>query len=575
MAKSCYILIAVFCLSGCGWNPFGSKEEYLSRGRDFAAQGKLDDAGFQFRKALQKDPKYGEAYLRYGQLLARENKTPEAFEAFSSAVEFIPASQPTLLEEARVALGRSAVSALLLDPRRPQQMYKTGGEMANDLLAANPGSFEAYRLKGYIAVVDAKPEEAISYFRQALASNPNLPDVVTVLVQTLLSDNQGTEAEKVALAGLSTFRTYGPLYDTLCGYYIANNRAADAERLLRSKIANNPKQGAFVVQLADYFWSQKKSQQSDDLLREFVANSTDYPTAAVDAGDFYRRIGSPGEAIRLYQKGLESSRQRKPDRTKDYLQRILNVQLSQGHMQEASDAVETLLKQFPDDVDALTSRADLRMASGKPDEVQQAVVDLTALVKKDPSRNDIRDSLGRAYRQLGRDRDAEPLFREVLLRDPNNRDALRELADLRIRSQNPDEALVYAERLLAIDPKNTGAILVRTAAWAVQGRFPETRAELRRLTAENPNLTDAWLQMATLDVETKNYSEAEQIFRRLDQPGKGDVRASKGLVLVYTTQGQLQKLWLSPVLTRPDRKTRRRPSSSLPRPSRPATSTLR
>jgi len=541
VAKVCFFLIAIFCLSGCGWNPFGSNEEYVRRGRDFAAQGKLDDAAFQFRKALQKDPKYGEAYLRYGQLLVRENKMVEAFEALSRAVEFVPTSQVTLVEETKVELGRVAISALLRDPRRPRQVYNTAGRMAAELLAANPRSFEGLRLKGYLAIADAKPKEAILYFRETLASNPNLPEVVTVLAETLVSDNQGAEAEKVAGAGLSTFKTYGPLYDTLYGYYIANNRAADAEHLLRSKIANNPKQGFFVVQLADYFRSQKKSQQADDVLREFVANSTDYPTAPLDAGDFYRRTGNPAEAIRLYQKGLESSHQRKPDRTKDYLQRILAVQLSQGHTQEASDAVEALLKQFPDDVEALASRADLRMASGKPNEVQQAVMDLAALVKKEPARNDIRDSLGRAYRQLGRDRDAESLFRDVLRRDPSNRDALRELADLAIRSQRPDEALIYAERLLAIDPKNTGAILVRTAAWALHGRFPEVRSELHRLTAENPNLTEAWLQMATLDVETKNYPEAEQIFRRLDQPGNGDVRASKGLVLVYTNQGQLQK----------------------------------
>jgi Flp pilus assembly protein TadD len=75
----------------------------------------------------------------------------------------------------------------------------------------------------------------------------------------------------------------------------------------------------------------------------------------------------------------------------------------------------------------------------------------------------------------------------------------------------------------------------------LRGRFAEIRPELRRLTAENPDLTEAWLQTAELDVETKNYPEAEQIFRRLDQSGKGDVRATKGLVFLYLTQRQPQK----------------------------------
>jgi tetratricopeptide (TPR) repeat protein len=541
MPKVFIVLLALICLSGCGWNPLGSKTEYVRRGRDFAAQGKLDDAAFQYRKALQKDPKYGEAWLRYGQLLASQNKTAEAFSSLSRATELLPASEHGLVQEARVALGRTAISALLGDPRRPQQLYQTAGKMATDLLGANPKSFEGLRLKGYLAIVDSKPKDAIRYFQEALASNPNLPDVVTVLTQTLLSDNQDAEAETTAHNGLATFRNYGPLYDTLYGYYITHNRAAEAEQLLRSKVANNPKDAFFVIQLADHLQSQKKPQQVDDLLRAFVANASDFPTAPLDAGDFYRRTGNPEEAIRLYQLGLEPSRQRKPDKTKDYLQRIVAVRLAQGHTQEAFDATEALLKQFPDDVDAIASRADLRMASGKPEEMQKAVVELAALVKKAPDRADIRETLARVYRQLGRDQEAQKSFEEVLQRDPKNRDALREMADISIRARKPDEALTYAERLLAIDPKNTGARLVRTAAWALRGRFAEVRAELHRLTTENPNLAEAWLQTATLDVETKNYAEAEQIFRRLDQPGKGDLRASKGLVFVFMAQGQPQK----------------------------------
>ncbi len=518
----------------------------MRRGRDFATQGRFDDAAFQFRKALQKDPNYGEAFFRYGQLLAREDKTAEAFTALYRAVELAtPAGKPRSTQawagEAKVALGRIAVSALLGNPRRPQQLYQTAENMATELLTANPKSFEGLRLKGYLAIADSKPKEAIGYFRETLVVNPNLPDVVTALTQTLFADNQDSEAESLARNGLGTFKTYGPLYDTLYGYYMAHNRPAEAEQLLRSKIANNPKQAFFVIELADHLRNQKKAHESDELLHAFVANAADYPTAALEAGDFYRRAGNQDEAIKLYQEGLQSSHQRKPDKTKDYLQRILSVRLSQGHTKDAADADDAMLKQFPDDVDALATRADLRMASGKPDEMQKALVELTALTKKYPARIDIRTTLAHAYRQLGKDQDAQTAFQEILRLDPKNANALREMADMAIRGQKPDEALVYAERLIAIDPKNSGARLVRTAAWALRGRFTEVRAELRRLTTENPNLTEAWLQTATLDVETRSYPEAEQIFRRLDAPGKGDLRATKGLVLVYMTEGLPRK----------------------------------
>jgi tetratricopeptide (TPR) repeat protein len=530
LPSKAWILIFFALLQGCGWNPFGAKDEYLRRGREFARQGKDDEAAFQYRKALQKDPKYGDAYLRYGQLLARENKTAEALNLLSRAVELSPKS-----DEAKIELGRTAVSALLGDPRHPPALHRIAAKIAADLLAANPNSVEGLRIMGYLAVADSQPKQAIDYFRKTLALNPNLPEVSTVLAQTLIFDNQGEEAEKVATHALATARNYGPLYDALYSYYRSSNRPSDGEKLLQSKIANNPKNTFFVIELAGHYQLQKNTPRMEEVLHGLAANSANYPYAPLEVGDFYRRMGNLDEAIRYYQTGLQSPRK------KDCLQRIVSARLAQGRNTEAAAALETILKQYPDDATALASRADLRMATGKPEEMQKAVTELAGLVKKEPANTGLQYSLGRAYRQLGRESDAQSIFRDILQRDPKHHGALRELADLSIRDQKPDEALRYAERLIEIDPANTGARLVRTSAWALTGRFSEVRAELRRLTADNPNLTEPWLQMATLDVDTKNYTEAEQIFRRLYQQGKGDIRPAKGLVMLYLTQRQPQK----------------------------------
>ena len=125
----------------------------------------------------------------------------------------------------------------------------------------------------------------------------------------------------------------------------------------------------------------------------------------------------------------------------------------------------------------------------------------------------------------------------MLQRDPSNRQALRELADLSIRNQKPGDALQYAERLLQLEPNNVGAQLVRTSAWALRGRFGEVRSELRRITTETPGLEEAWLQMATLDIDQKNYVEAEQILRKLYKPGQSDVRPVKALAALYVSSG--------------------------------------
>ena len=117
-------------LNGCGWSPFGTKEEYLHRAEQFAGNGRYGDAVLQYRKALQEDGNYGEAYLRYGQLLVCLSSQMEAFNSLSRAVELLPKS-----EEAKAELGRLATLDLLRDSRR---LYETTDKMATELLAANP-----------------------------------------------------------------------------------------------------------------------------------------------------------------------------------------------------------------------------------------------------------------------------------------------------------------------------------------------------------------------------------------------------------------------------------------------------
>ena len=525
-------LLALALLQSCGWNPFGAKEDYLRRANGFVEKGRYDDAALQYQKALQKDSKYGEAYLGYGELRARQNYQAEALYSLTRAVELLPKSP-----EAKAALGRVAVDGLLRDPQRPKILYQTADKMATALLAANPDSSEGLRLRGFLALVDSHPKETIDYFRKSLHAKPGQPDVVTVLTQALLLDRQGEEAEKVARTGLAAFKNYGPLYDILYEYYTGAHRSADAEQLLKSKIANNPRQAFFVIQLADHYRNLQKTAEMENLLKTFVADSSGYPSATRDAGDFYRRMQRFDDAIALWQQGLQSD----PGRKKEYLQRIVAARLAQGRNREAAATVETILKAFPGDASALKTQADLRMATGKPDEMAKATLELADLAKKTPADNRLRYALANAYRQTGREAEARAALLDILQRDPKHVDALREMADLSIRAQKPDEALQYADRLLALEPNNAAVRLVRTSALALRGRFSEVRGELRRMTRENPSLPEPWLQLATLDMEQKEYPEAEQILRRLHSERKGDIRPLKALAFLFLAQSQPRK----------------------------------
>lgn len=509
-----------------------SKEAYLERGNKLAAEGNDDEAALQYRKAMQKDARYGEAHLRFGHVLIKQNKNEEAYHSFNQAVALMPES-----EEAQTALGRTALHLLLGNPQRPAVFYQAVERVSKKLLAKNPQSFEGLRLQGFLSMADSKPGQAIAFFQKSLQLRPNEPQVTTVLVQNLLIEQRDGEAEKLARESLASIKDYGALYDTLYSMYIRSGRTAEAEQLLKSKITNNPTQAFYVVQLADHYQGQKKVKEVEDLLNGFVADEKRYPSARLEAGDFHRRSGMLEKAAALYQKGADSDQFRR----KEYLQRLAGVRMEQSRNAEASSILDTILTESPNDSDAISSRASLRMATGKPEAMKKALEEFASLAQKKPDDEQVRFLLAGAYRQLGQVDKARVTLQELIKRNPASRQPLREMADIAIRARRADEALQYAEHLIEIDPNDVSSRLVRTSAWALQRRFGDVRAELRRITAEHPDLAEAWLQMATLNMEEKNYAEAERVLLRYYQPGSTTLPVLRRLVTLHLLRGQPQK----------------------------------
>src|SRR2546423_10261511 len=77
---------AFILLSSCG----RSLEYYLEKGNTLFAQGQYAEASLNYRKALQKDPKSGEAYYRVALSAIKQNQGSEAYQSLLQAVRLSP-----------------------------------------------------------------------------------------------------------------------------------------------------------------------------------------------------------------------------------------------------------------------------------------------------------------------------------------------------------------------------------------------------------------------------------------------------------------------------------------------------
>src|SRR5690349_18001794 len=100
------------------------------------------------------------------------------------------------------------------------------------------------------------------------------------------------------------------------------------------------------------------------------------------------------------------------------------------------------------------------------------------------------------------------------------------------------KAAQMTQEVLQINPANIPAQLLRSRALIGVGNVKQAREELTQTKERYPNLPDARLQLAALDLHDKSYKSAEDSFRQLYGESK-DPRALMGLVDTYVAQGQM------------------------------------
>src|SRR5260370_1069404 len=182
---SCCLLLAV----SCGRSP----QRYLEKANQFFDAGKYDDAALNYRKAIQKDAAFGEAFYRLGLTELKRKDFREAYAALTSAAQFLPGRA-----DVQVALADLALQAYMGDKRRPARYYAQLTKLSGQLLARDSNSFDGLRIRGNLAWSDGKLKEADGSFVRANAVKPMEPSLVPVWTQVLFLDGRAEEAERLA-----------------------------------------------------------------------------------------------------------------------------------------------------------------------------------------------------------------------------------------------------------------------------------------------------------------------------------------------------------------------------------------
>lgn len=520
----------VLILASCSRDPKAQAQRYLDNGNKFYSKAKYKEASIMYRRALQKDMRFGEAYYQLGLTDLKLGNFGDAAGMLRRAVELQPNNV-----DATTKLADLYLVASVQDASHQDQLLKEVQDLSGKLLQHDPKSYDGHRLRGQMALIKRDAPGAITEFEQANAAKPDQADVVMAYFQALAATNRFPDAEKLARRLIEKDKSYAPIYDLLYVQYMRQNKPDQAEAILKEKIANNPKHAGYLIQLAQHYLSLNRKDDMNAVIQKATDEKT-FPDGRLLAGDFFFfRAKDYERAEEQYQAAIKAF----PKDKAAYEKRLVELYSTTGRNTDANNLLATILKENPKDSDAVAMRAALMLTTGNREQINMAANDLQALVTKSPNNHLLRFNLARAMVAKGDVEAARLQLEEAIKLRPDFIVAREMLARIYMSKNDPQKALKAADDIIAQDHNNLAAHLTRSAALLSIGDRDKAHQELDYISKAYPQNVEARYQEGFLAWREKDFKKAEAVFGELNKSNPSDSRGLGGLTEALVAEGRI------------------------------------
>ena len=527
------IFVLLMSTASCR-DPLSLRKKCLANGNTFYDKGKFREASLLYRRALQFDARYADAYYRLGLTYLKLSNYPSAAAALRRTVQLDPNN-----DDACVRLGDIYVRAGVREWNNYARNQVLDGlrPLVDRLLRKNPKSFDGLRLAGYLARVEGDREGSLQKFRAANEVQPWDPETVLALVEGLIVEGRAEEAEQLGRGLIERNKDFTPIYAALYVYYVQTAQFERAEEISRKRVANMPGDGGSRIQLALFYYMRNREHDMLDVLESMRNDRANLPDACGLIGDFYMRIGDLDRAVQAYREGARLH----PKQKTVYEERAIEALAAQGRFSEALDAAERLHRADPDNPEAASLRL-LLLAHAHPGEIEKAIGELESFAAKDPANPVLHYYLGRLCRDLGDRENLEKARAHFEISAGLRRDftlARIALAQVHLLRRADESAVQVADDVLRSEPGNLEARLIRATALKNLHQSSKARQDLITALEMHSESNDARFRLATLDFSDKRYDDAEAGFAALARAG--DPRGLGGVAESMAGRGQIRE----------------------------------
>jgi len=194
----------------------------------------------------------------------------------------------------------------------------------------------------------------------------------------------------------------------------------------------------------------------------------------------------------------------------NFLYLSARVLLKLKRFDEANARIEQALSIYPDFARAHEVCGELLLAQGQPTAAAEA---FQQSLKLDPKRQRIRMKLGQVLMYLGRVEEARALKTEFIEFSQDNKDISR-AAELE-QEEKYEEAEEIYRQILIRHPDNVSAMRLWARLGSKQKRYAGAEVLLKQAVKVAPGFSQAWAELCTVQFEQEKFDDAVQSAKRL------------------------------------------------------------
>jgi len=401
---------------------------------DFLARERSREQGEKIlRDFIAREPDDFDLRLGLGALLQRTGTPAEALAVYQEIVTRDGSGAKSLAARDRMA-------AIQLS----QGHFDAARKLVGEVLQKNPRDDDALILRASLEMQANNPSNAIADLRAVLHNQPN----------------------SVALQR------------SLAAAYLAKGEPALAEEALRAAIKVAPNDALVRVELAQLLARTDRVPQSVSLLEETV---TRLPDNLVAREALLRQYLAAGN-LQAAKTSAEDLKSRLPQSAAGFYYSGL-VAVREKRLADAETEFAHALALPPRRRDVLDSLVRVQVARGSHD---AAITTVRTALEQDSNNVELLNLLGELYFDRKDLKQAGDMFARASAQDPRQWQARRNLARVRLASNDPQSAATEYQAALKIAPAEAALVAEVASFYEKQGRIDEAIAGYEALQKSNP-----------------------------------------------------------------------------------------